>query len=165
MADVAEESSPWAILGRRWLAGEAPPNVWFGVSVEDQIRAAERIPILLQIPAVVRWLSLEPLLGPVDLTEAGSKVFAAWSKLHWLVIGGESGHGARPCNVEWVRSLKDQGKHAGVPVFVKQLGANPHCDCGELPAGGNAEMMHPKGGDPSEWPADLRVREFPEVKP
>lgn len=158
--------SPFGDWAVGWLSGKASPdNVWFGVSVEDQKRADERIPILLQIPAVVRWLSLEPLLGPVDLTEAGSKVFAAWRKLHWLVIGGESGHGARPCNVEWVRSLKDQGKHAGVPVFVKQLGANPHCDCGELPAGGNAEMMHPKGGDPSEWPADLRVREFPEVKP
>lgn len=162
ITDCAPDVALWLAL---WRRGQPPANVWFGVSVEDKIRADERIPILLQIPAVVRWLSLEPLLGPVDLTEAGSKVFAAWSKLHWLVIGGESGHGARPCNVEWVRSLKDQGKHAGVPVFVKQLGANPHCDCGELPAGGNAEMMHPKGGDPSEWPADLRVREFPEVKP
>lgn len=183
------EGDPSTTIGywlNDWIAGEAPTNVWIGVSVEDQIRAAERIPILLKIPAAVRWLSLEPLLGPVDLTaikqspdpgffgdclrwyhrgECHKRDKIPFPTVDWLVIGGESGNGARPCNVEWVRSLVKQGKEAGVPVFVKQLGANPHCDCGELPAGGNAEMMHPKGGDPSEWPADLRVRKFPEVKP
>lgn len=151
-----------------WLKGNPPPNVWFGVSVEDQKRANERTPLLLEIPAKVRWLSLEPLLGPVELNDATSNPFGFFEDgVHWLIIGGESGHGARPCNMAWVRSLMKQGKEAGVPVFVKQLGANPCCTvtkCESIPNDLRA-FSHPKAGDPSEWPEDLRVREFPEVKP
>lgn len=126
--------------------GAWPENVWIGTSVEDQANADRRIPELLKIPAVRRFLSLEPLLGPVDLV---SDIQHHSHPLHksspincidWLIIGGESGRGARPCHVDWIRSLVKQGKEAGVATFVK----------------------HPKGGEPSEWPVDLRVREFPE---
>jgi len=95
----------------------APPleNVWLGVSVEDQRRADERIPLLLLTPAAVRWLSVEPLLGPVDLWP--------WiADLDWVVVGGESGHGARPMDQDWARSLRDQCNEAAVPFFFKQWG-------------------------------------------
>lgn len=170
-----------------WLKGKPPANVWFGVSVEDQQRANERIPALLQIPTKVRWLSAEPLLGPVDLNAAvkpsqacprctpptdplcpyclgrgGVPVFHNGA-IHWLVIGGESGHGARPCNLAWVRSLVMQCQEGSVPVFVKQMGSNPCCTVtkgGRLPDDLLA-FSHPKCGDPLEWPIDLRVRQFP----
>lgn len=147
---------------------EPPRNVWVGASVEDQQRADERIPPLLQIPAVLRFLSVEPLLAPVDLlTPAfnGADSFGRMAGIDWVIIGGESGDGARPCNVNWVRDIRDQCKAAGVPVFVKQLGKVPVID---RPDGsGHVEtfpcelIKHPKGGDPTEWPKDLRVREMP----
>lgn len=152
---------------------EGVPNVWHGTSVEDQQRANERIPELLRIPAQVRFLSLEPLLGPVDLTFFSAirrrvkPMFDALAPgaIDWLIIGGESGPGARPCNVEWIRDLVRQGQDAGVPVFVKQLGANPMGNAAPQYGGVQigAFITHPKGGDPSEWPADIRVREFPDV--
>lgn len=94
------------------------PNVWGGVSVEDQKRAELRIPALEAAPFAVRWLSMEPLLGPVDLTpwlDAGRLI-------DWVVVGGESGRGARPMHPDWVRSLRDQCVAAGVPFFFKQWG-------------------------------------------
>lgn len=114
------------------------PNVWLGVSVEDQARANERIPDLLATPAAVRWLSCEPLLGPVDLTRLqpegstwidclegrehiGPAVVIA-ERIDWIVAGGESGAGARPMHPEWARSLRDQCAAAGVPFFFKQWG-------------------------------------------
>lgn len=137
------------------------PNIWMGVSVEDQERANERIPELLRIPAAVRFLSVEPLLAPVDLTARACFAF------DWVIIGGESGPGARPCHTEWIRSIRDQCRGAGVACFVKQLGSNSqnwvlpgvapivvddrHC----------TKFRDKKGGNWSEWPEDLRVREFP----
>lgn len=185
-----------------WLKGNPPPNVWFGVSVEDQQRADERIPLLLQIPAKVRWLSLEPLLGPVDLemlrdgswydAEGANKYdalrgIAYWlqhgnydhglgggPKLDWLVVGGESGRGARNCDVKWVQSILEQARTARVPVFVKQLGSRPFRSWDNPPGntipeiastiGEGWTLEHPKGGDPLEWPTDLRVREFPTLE-
>jgi protein gp37 len=126
------------------------PNVWLGVSVEDQQRADERIVDLLQTPAAIRWLSCEPLLGPVDLTRvhfgtcgfdpaegsgleglhtlrmninalAGVQSFG-WPGLDWIVVGGESGPGARPMHPDWARSLRDQCATAGVPFLFKQWG-------------------------------------------
>ena len=127
------------------------PNVHLGVSVEDQRRADLRIPALLDTPAAVRWLSLEPLLGPVDLQAADPDALVDGG-LDWLVCGGESGPGARPLDLEWVRSLIEQGhRHPAGRVFVKQLGSVWAKDAGW---GG-------KGGLPEQWPADLRVREFP----
>lgn len=190
-----DASTPIGCWLNEWLAGTPPPNVWFGVSVEDQPRAHDRIPLLLDIPARLRWLSVEPLLGPVDLSidglwkhtcERSALDFIKhaddgkshpdicrdkadqWmdarktaKNLDWVVVGGESGPGARPCNVEWIRSIVRECQSADVPVFVKQLGANPHCECGELPANGQTGW-HPKGGDPAEWPQDLRFRQYPE---
>lgn len=99
------------------------PHVWLGVSAEDQQRADERIPILLDTPAAIRWLSAEPLLGPLDLDRSG---------LDWVVVGGESGPGARPMDPHWARSLRDQCAEADVPFLFKQWGAwIPEEDLGE----------------------------------
>ncbi|MBI1243795.1 MAG: DUF5131 family protein [Alphaproteobacteria bacterium] len=100
-------------LGERWPL----PNGWLGVSVEDQATADERIPLLLDTPAAVRWISAEPLLGPVELTQYGS------ARLDWVVVGGESGPGARAMHPDWPRSLRDQCAAAGVPFLFKQHGA------------------------------------------
>jgi protein gp37 len=114
-------------------------NVWLGVSVEDQQRAGLRVPALLSTPAAVRWLSCEPLLGPVDLSRwvacdrpwsCGDLVRAGFCDcpaggsvgVDWVVAGGESGPGARPMHPDWVRSLRDQCAAAGVPFFFKQWG-------------------------------------------
>lgn len=123
-----------------------PPNVWLGVSVENQAAADERIPILLQTPAAVRFVSCEPLLGPVDLfggdpdprlggVEAGRGVSleTCWQPgddphgpprpgVDWVIAGGESGPKARPMHPDWVRSLRDQCVAAGVPFLFKQWG-------------------------------------------
>lgn len=107
------------------------PNVWLGTSVENQAEADERIPHLLSVPARVRFLSCEPLLGPVDLSEwldAGyeSNGPQGWvaepSGLHWVIAGGESGPGARPMHPSWARGLRDQCAAAGVAFFFKQHG-------------------------------------------
>jgi protein gp37 len=151
------------------------PNVWLGVSVENQHFADERIPLLLQTPAAVRFISAEPLLGPVDLdqfvwpacivtreqhdADHGGGMWCDERCLDWVIVGGESGHGARSFDLAWARSIVSQCRAAGVPVFVKQLGARPlfHDGGGRTSEG----LRHPKGGDPTEWPEDLRVREFP----
>lgn len=117
------------------MGGELMPNVWLGVSVEDQTTADERIPVLLQIPAAVRWISAEPLLGPIDLFCKPSYIWKAAHKehgpygpiserwpIHWIVVGGESGPQARPMDPDWVRLLRDQCQYAGVPFFFKQWG-------------------------------------------
>lgn len=155
----------WRLL---WVEGkQAPANVWIGTSVEDQKRADERIPELLKIPAKVRFLSVEPLLGDVDLAYTcfnGADSFGSMPGIHWVIVGGESGPGARPCNVAWIRSIVGQCKAAGVPCFVKQLGSQPRCQniIGE-PPWGELNLKHKKGGDMTEWPEDLRVREFPKL--
>jgi protein gp37 len=153
------------------------PNVWLGTTVEDQARADQRIPHLLRVPAAVRFLSMEPLLERVDLTRFG----AAFHGIHWAIIGGESGPGARPFHVTWARELLEQLRFAKVAAFVKQLGKVPLMDETEWRVGNergvrllkasnrskSGEGMVPillrdtKGGNWDEWPADLRVREFP----
>lgn len=132
-------------------------NVWLLTSIATQADAAKNIPELLKCRDLspVLGISAEPLIGPVDLRR--------WlDYLDWVIVGGESGHGARPCNIEWIRSIRDQCAAASVPVFVKQLGSNPqytnHADTMQ-----SYSLKDPKGGDWSEWPADLRIREFPEV--
>jgi protein gp37 len=151
-----------------WRTGSAAPhNVWIGTSVEDQQRADERIPELLQIQARVRFLSVEPLLGPVDLEMAledfqplNADLTRKPSPVQWVIVGGESGPKARPCNIAWVRDIVRQCAAAGVPCFVKQLGSF----CIEEEGSQRRRILwdHPKGGDPDEWPEDLRVRQFPE---
>lgn len=140
-------------------------NVWLGVSVEDRPRL-ERVKHLRGTTAAVRWLSLEPLLedlGEIDL-----------SGIDWVVIGGESGPGARPMDVAWARSLLKQCREAGVAAFMKQLGGAPHSPAdrithrynprhAEMPQGFSRYLNDRKGADPEEWPQDLHVREYPEV--
>jgi protein gp37 len=109
----------------QWLDGDYPGNVWIGTTTEDQTRADERIPELLKIPARVRFLSCEPLLGPIDLSYTcfnGSDSFGSMPGIHWVITGGESGQGARPMNPEWVRSIRDQCAAAGVSHHFKQWG-------------------------------------------
>jgi protein gp37 len=220
-------------------------NMWLGVSVEDQATANTRIPLLLQTPAALRFVSAEPLLGPVDLGMAcswvrgdipgpapkglqqgaattgqgvslefgnvaephaqpgrSSRAETRHPKIDWLIVGGESGPKARSCDVAWIRSIVRQCQAADCPVFVKQVGAyvvdrndrfsteGPGCepcdprDWPEPERGwddgprGNLERLDDgyqgapvrirlksrKGNYPAEWPADIRVREFPEVQ-
>ncbi len=160
-------------------------NVWLGASAGRQKELDDRLAHLLRCPAAVRFLSLEPLLGPIDLGEAHVKACPVRGagkhvcpNVDWVIVGGESGPNARPCNVAWVRSIRDQCKAAGVPVFVKQLGAKPQTNRGQgwpdmsrlqiasmdQPLAWPLRDVHlddPKGGDESEWPEDLRVREVP----
>jgi protein gp37 len=93
------------------------PNVWIGVTAENQHRADERIPILLQIPSAVRFVSVEPMLGSVDLNKSCES-----EELDWVICGGETGPGARPMHPDWVRSLRDQCHEAKVPFFFKSWG-------------------------------------------
>lgn len=104
-------------FGIRWQPKE---NVWLGVSLENQEAAYERIPLLLQAPAAVRFLSCEPLLGPVKLPLPLER--AGGEAIHWVICGGESGNNARPMHPDWARSLRDQCAAAGVPFFFKQWG-------------------------------------------
>jgi protein gp37 len=148
---AAEEMNlPGDVIG--WIEREADwplPNVWLGVSVEDQARADERIPLLLETPAAVRWLSCEPLLGPVSFEGRWvpyeiSAIHENWLKrLGWIVVGGESGPGARPMDLDWARSLRAQCAAIGVPFFMKQI------------IDGHRKVPY------EEWPSDLRVREYP----
>lgn len=148
------------------------PHVWVGTSVENQEYADERIPELLKIPAKVRFLSCEPLLGPVDLRWCewcgrfgphdceGGYSWALTEEqdqagIDWAIIGGESGPGARVFELDWATSTIGQCKAAGVSVFMKQLGSKPVVGCYGY------KTLDKKGGNPDEWPEELRVREFP----
>jgi hypothetical protein len=180
-----------------------PSHVWVGATVEDQKRAEQRIPRLLRVPARVRFLSCEPLLEAVNL----EAVFSVYDKhgepsgprcnldgtpsVSWVIVGGESGHNARPFDLAWARSIVRQCADAGVACFVKQMGDAP-VDSARVDiineAGGVAYVRpvgdpdgmvaearrigrtvrphRPRfvahhGADPSEWPLDLRTQEFP----
>lgn len=110
-------------LHRHWNIWPLP-NVWLGCSAENQQWADIRIPALLDTPAAVRWVSAEPLLGPLDLSrflESDDEKYDVPS-LNWVVVGGESGHNDRPMHLEWPRSIRDQCAAAGVPFLFKQWG-------------------------------------------
>jgi protein gp37 len=198
---------PWP-EGGKWPL----PNAWLGVSCENQETADERIPLLLQCPATVRFVSAEPLLGPLDLRSSlerwrckrcgAERGRGEWATrfgvmqcgacmphgcivdqlqrapaLDWVIVGGESGSGARPFHVDWARSIVEQCAAAHVPCFVKQLGARPFRAAGEdetdwgptargseydaFDQPGEVRLDDRKGGDMSEWPKHLRVRQFP----
>ena len=173
------------------------PNVHLGVSAEDQPRLDERVPDLLATPAAVRFLSLEPLLESLRLNRVehtppgsggpcfldilrgkGCSVGGSWdyAKIDWVIVGGESGPNARPCNIEWIRDIVRQCKETDTAVLVKQFGANVVGSLADFPqherwvltkGQHTTDISGPclrdrKGGDMSEWPEDLRVREFPE---
>lgn len=157
------------------------PNVWLGVSIEDQHWADIRVPALIETPAAVRFLSCEPMLSPVGLDrylwlngpstagpfydyagrrrsgggiggQAISRVNAR--DLHWVIIGGESGPGAREMDLGWARRLIWECREAEVPVFMKQVGS--------VAAARELSLLADrKGGDWGHWPPDLCVREFP----
>lgn len=137
---------------RDYYANQMPSrNVWLGVSVEDQAAADKRIPLLLKTPAAIRFLSCEPLLGPVDLNKR-EWLCKTWRKgltigtyLDWVIIGGESGPHHRPMSTAWAESILFQCQGAGVACFVKQMGGT-----------------HP-GTEMEDLPPALRVREFPTV--
>lgn len=187
--------APWRALKAEGVYDDRPAwprNVWIGTTVEDQRRAEERIPWLLEVPAAIRFLSLEPLLEVVDLENVtpyylrrgatGSpyepivKVDALRGhvkgpddvldfKVDWVIVGGESGPGARSFDLAWARSIRDQCKAAGVPFFYKQAGSRPYISPEHEGATGfEISLRHPKGEDPAEWPEDLRVRQFPATK-
>jgi protein gp37 len=154
------------------------PNVWLGVSVENQAAADERIPLLLQTPAAVRFLSCEPLLGAVDLTRLRGDGNATWrdalsGRLHsgpavvgderidWVIVGGESGPNARVLDLEWLTDIVAQCDFAGVPCFVKQLGRHPVAREKGVVTWPEFDLRDRKGGDMAEWPEELRVRQFP----
>lgn len=143
-------------------------HVWIGTSVEHQAAANQRVPELLRVPAKIRFLSCEPLLGPVDLLQVGPE---AWDVLHgwkanacndqgwantpainWVIVGGESGPGARPMSLSWAESIIQQCRRADVPVHVKQLGSVIARESG---------LQDRKGGNWLEWPEHLRIREYP----
>jgi len=161
---------------KHWESGW-PENAWAMTSVENQQYADERIIELLKVRAKVHGLSAEPLLGPIDLQLEGRNfgIELLGEYVNWVIIGGESGPHARPMNIQWARSIISQCKTANVAVFMKQLGAEPGWDSkgGKVPGSyhhyDTASGLHIKrlndrsGGDPAEWPEDLRVREFPIV--
>lgn len=175
-----EKHEPSWNPGNRTFTNWPLPNVWLGVSVEDQKRADLRIPALLDTPAVVRFLSCEPLLGPVRLFETDHSQHArdwdgdwicldcstdekpvpwrttepALLGIDWTIIGGESGPGARPLDLSWVSDLVADSRAAGSAPFVKQLGSVWARNNGATDA---------KGGKPDDWPARLRVREYPQT--
>jgi protein gp37 len=176
------------LAGRQW-SGDSPlewplRNCWAGVSVEDQKRADERIPHLLKTPAAVRFLSCEPLLAPVDLRHVQTDIVEidaltgdhgvirplqgrSDKRIHLVIVGGESGHGARPMHPVWARSIRDQCQAAGVPFFFKQWGewsavAHPH-DADEVVRAfldhPNGRWLEPDGGDEHRtWDAVRMVR-------
>ena len=122
-------------------APRIPEHIHLGVTVENQKAADERIPILLDTPAAVRWVSCEPLLDFVDFTAE------QWRKLDWLVVGCETGPNRRECWLEWVNYLVNRATAYAVPVFVKKLVIN-----GKV------------SNDPAEWPEWARRREYPKVR-
>lgn len=174
------------------------PNVWLGVTAEDQQRADERIPLLLQCPAAVRFVSAEPLIGPIDFRRVdykllyGSAILDALAgklathpvvgldgversiplrhqgRIDWAIVGGESGPRARPCDIAWIRSIRDQCREAGTACFVKQLGRqsvgwDSSVGARRVAGGWWRPLRDRSGADPDEWPVDLRVREWPRV--
>ena len=196
MGPAVEHMGPsphrWLILTKRphraaafrvaWSArhgGFWPENVWFGTSVTSQ-QTIGRLKGLIEIPGVGRFVSFEPLLGPIDVSkcleatrpigqfEAGAKPWLGYGSrvlngnvIDWIITGGESGPSARPCDVAWILALIEAGKQAGIKTFVKQLGSCPVATPVPGYTTGLAKLRHPKGGDWSEWPAELRVREVP----
>jgi protein gp37 len=203
----------WLILTKRPENADLVPEdvrrlVWLGTSISSQETAEQWVPRLLSAQGFrYRFLSIEPLVGPVDLrslklspvcetdgetygcgeqplvdafgrsercgcTTEGAEPLA-WHGLDWVIVGGESGSKARPCNVEWVRSIVEQCHNAGVPCFVKQLGTVPLMS--DATVGSRAAtrwdpddmrlmLNDHKGRDMSEWPEDLRVRQWPGVR-
>ena len=142
-------------IARMLHAHFSPPhfplkNVWLGTTCENQEQAEKRLPHLLAVPAVVHFISAEPLLGPLDLS--------AWMPgrgVGWVIVGGESGPRARPFQLDWARDLVAMCETADVPCFVKQMGDAP------FSADTRQRYRAHHAADPAEWPLALRVQQFP----
>jgi protein gp37 len=160
----------------RWLKTrgirQLPRHMQIGFSAENQELFDERTERLLQIPAAFHFLSIEPMLEQINLRQSPSSADILWRRSHggsyqptkidWIIFGGESGPKARRCDLRWIGDGLDQCREAAIPAFVKQLGANlSDEDLDACATFSGKSMQHPKGGDPSEWLAGLRVREFP----
>jgi protein gp37 len=144
------------------------PNVWLGVSVENQLAADTRIKFLTQTPAAVRFLSCEPLLERLNLSKWVFDRSEADSitnyPVDWVIVGGESGLGSRPCHLNWIKSIVDQCYQGNIPVFVKQLGSNAidsvtYAD-GVALAHHQIKTSDSKGSDISQFPG-INIRQFP----
>lgn len=165
----------WLLLTKRpenfprflpWNRSEKPwPNVWLGVTAENNECLQTRVPLLLTQPAAVHFLSMEPLLEDVDIPREWLQPFheidaslKPTAKIDWVIVGGESGNGKkiRSMPVRWALRLLRQCASTKTPFFMKQLGSKPD---------GLVQLKHKKGGDPDEWPEELRVRQFPQHAP
>jgi protein gp37 len=210
MSCQIQASRHGAVLGAYRL-GERPstwplPNVWLGVSAENQEAFDERVENLMACPAAVQFLSIEPMLGPVNIERflyRASRFDYIWHdnpmsrddhpERQWVIVGGESGNGARPCDLAWLRSIVEQCREAGIACFVKQLGSRPQdAALRDVVCNGKRHYTRPaadpslaeaattpgysvathvlqlrdrKGGDMADWPESLRVRQFPEARP
>ena len=139
------------LLNSKLASAAKAQHIWWGVSVEDKKYGVPRIAHLQAAKAAVRFVSAEPLLedlGDINLQD-----------IDWLIIGGESGHGARPFQLDWARNLIRVCKRQHVFCFMKQVGRQP------WDAGKRLKLESAKGGDPNEWPVDIRMREYPSAKP
>jgi protein gp37 len=113
----------WGQLPDEWRQLGLPNNIWLGTTAENQETFNRRVPELLQVPAIVHWLSAEPLLGPISLDyNVGTITMISGNKLRWVIVGGESGPDARPIHPAWVRSIRDECIAAGTAFHFKQWG-------------------------------------------
>ncbi len=180
----------WMLLSKRaaaiekllppaWLKNPRP-NVWLGVTAENQRRAEERIPLLLSVPAAVHWISAEPLLGPIDFRpwfrgahhpvthdrldapdgariEGEERIGDSWRRavgLNWIIVGGESGEKPRRMDPAWANDILDQCRQGGAAYHFKQKGTVLAEELG---------CKDKAGKNPAEWPPEFRVQEFPRV--
>lgn len=142
------------MVPKAWTESGFPPNIWIVSTMVNQVEFDRDIDKLIEIPAKVRGLSIEPQLGPIDF---GTQFYKVRGNLHWAIFGGESaqsGHKPRPCAVEWIREGVVQCRVLGIAPFVKQLGS-------KVFEGGVQTVYTGKAKDMDEWPTDLRVQEFP----
>lgn len=152
------EATPWLqwqLLTKRIgnaAAYRLPDNVHVGITVVNREEVRRDVAKLLDLPVRVRFLSCEPMLEPLDLRGP-----LATGALHWVICGGESGHAARPFNLDWARELRNQCAAAGVAFFMKQMGRHPRAGWENV-----VRYTDRAGADPAEWPIDLRVQEFPQ---
>ena len=133
------------LIAHQWRNGSPPKNVWLGATVVNQEEADRDIPKLLAVPAAKRFLSIEPMLSHIDIKSYLNRHMEhAVLRIDWVIVGGESGPGARPMSPDWARSIRDQCEEAGVALFVKQMGGS-----------------RDKRGELFDLPDDLRIREVP----
>lgn len=152
----------YQVLTKRWERvtanlpndwGDGWPNVWLGASAGNQKNYDEMVSHFKHVKARIRWASLEPLNGPINLGLQGKNK----GVFQWIVVGGESGNETgkyryRPCQLDWLLDVIDQCKQAGVPIFIKQTGTY---------LGKKLNLKTRHGVEPSEWPRELQIQEFP----